>query len=80
MHYEMPEEFFDCVLRDPVVIELCNKSSAKLLNIDLHLLIQKLHGEVVSKRFRMPDQNAELWDQIVFACLYRCRIVVLRVC
>ena len=37
MHYEMPEEFFDCVLRDPVVIELCNKSSAKLLNIDLHL-------------------------------------------
>ena len=73
MHYEMPEEFFDCVLRDPVVIELCNKSSAKLLNIelcnkssakllniDLHLLIQKLHGEVVSRRFRMPDQNAEL--------------------
>ena len=60
LHYEMPEEFFDCVLRDPVVIELCNKSSAKLLNIDLHLLIQKLHGEVVSRRFRMPDQNAEL--------------------
>lgn len=33
------KNFFDCVLRDPVVIELCNKSSAKLLNIDLHLLI-----------------------------------------
>ena len=48
----MPEEFFDCVLRAPVVIELCNKSSAKLLNIDLHLLIQQLHGEVVLRRFR----------------------------
>lgn len=80
MHYEMPEEFFDCVLRDPVVIELCNKSSAKLLNIDLHLFIQQLHGEVVLRRFRMPDQNTELWDQIVFACLYRYRIAVLKVC
>lgn len=80
MHYEMPEEFFDCVLRAPVVIELCNKSSAKLLNIDVSAYTAAAWRGGIEAVPEMPDRNAELWDQIVFACLYRYRIAVLKVC